>query len=439
MPVLILFLLSAFTHLLFFGWPQEVVFDEVHNGRYVSAYSHAQYYFDVHPPLGKLLTKFFADFVHAPSTIDWTAIGNILPWSVIELRLLPLILGIFLPLIIYYICRNLSFSKAASFAAGMLIVLENSLLVQSRFILFDIIMITFGFLALLLYLIYIRKGMKWLIYASALAASVAFSIKWTGFAFPLVICVTEIIRLKKVSKICGFIFRYVVVGIAAYILVFAVHFAYLTHTGTGDVFMTDRFQSTLIGNPLYGSTTLKPKGFFGKFFELNVEIYDANKTLTATHPYSSSWWSWPLMLRPIFYWQGRETAGGNEYIYLIGNPLIYWLGSAAVLFLISEIIRKKGKDKKALFLVGGYLVNFLPFIFIGRVMFLYHYEAALVFSVLCIAYCLEAYVPRSKKVMATSILLGVTLCLFVFFAPLTYGLKLSDSALHARMWIGSWR
>ena len=38
---------------------------------------------------------------------------------------------------------------------------------------------------------------------------------------------------------------------------------------------------------------------------------------TATHPYSSPWWSWPLMLRPVAYWQDFWEAQG---------PVAYHLG-----------------------------------------------------------------------------------------------------------------
>jgi dolichyl-phosphate-mannose-protein mannosyltransferase len=436
---LILFIASALTHIAYFGWPQEVVFDEVHNGRFISNYANHSYFFDVHPPLGKLLAKFFADIVHAPYNIDWSAIGNSLPWGVILLRLLPVLAGTFLPIIIYYLCRHLSFSKLSSFAAASLVILENSLLVQSRFILFDIIMLLFGFSAVLLYFIYVKKGARWLLYSSAILAAAAFSIKWTGLAFPLIICIAEGQRVGF-KKIAGFVAKYAVTGLIVYLAVFAVHFTYLTHTGPGDAFMTDRFQKTIIGSEHYNDHIM-PKGFFGKVIELNVAMFDANKTLTATHEYSSSWWSWPLMLRPIFYWQGKvdPARDGNEYIYLLGNPLIYWLGAASILFLIWKIAVKKRYEKTGIFLLTAFLVNFIPFIFIGRVMFLYHYEAALVVSIIVLCYCIERYVSERYRAKVTWTLLAVCLILFIFFAPLTYGLHLSDSALHARMWLPSWR
>ncbi len=434
---LILLGLSIITHMAFFGWPAQVVFDEVHNGKFITSYATDSYYFDVHPPLAKLLTKFFGDFINAPYDVDYGAIGNTLPWGVILLRLLPIITGILLPIIIYYICRNLSFSKLVSFAAGALVVLENSLLVQSRFILFDSIMLLFGFTSVLLYLIYIKKQRRWMLYLSVVLATLAFSVKWTGFAYPLLICGAEIIRLKNFRKSIRFVAHYVFIGLFIYMVIFAFHFAYLRHSGPGDPFMTDRFQKTLIDNP-HANDPIEPKKFFGKFIELNVEMYEANQTLNATHAYSSNWLSWPLMIRPIFYWQGKSNVTGNQYIYLLGNPLIYWLGFLSVLFLIWRVIKRK-HTKVLLFILTGFLVNYIPFIFIGRVMFLYHYEAALVFSILAICYILQYEVPEAKRAKVTWALLIVCLVLFIYFAPLTYGTHLSDAALKARMWLPTWR
>ena len=50
--LLALGLLTRFSGL---NWPRQVVFDEVHFGKFVSGYITGRYFFDIHPPLGKLL------------------------------------------------------------------------------------------------------------------------------------------------------------------------------------------------------------------------------------------------------------------------------------------------------------------------------------------------------------------------------------------------
>ncbi len=429
--------ISIITHIPFFGQPSAVVFDEVYMGSFVSSYESGKYYFDIHPPFAKLVTKFFGDIVGVPYNVDFGTIGNALPSDIIILRLLPLIAGILLPLVIYGICRKLNFSKLLSFTAGALLCLENSLVIQSRFILFDSWLLLCGFSAVLLYLFYIKnESKKSLLVLSALLASCAFSIKWTGLAFPLLIMIAELVRTRYIVKVLKFFAVYAIIGLAFYMSIFAIHFAYLTHSGPGDPFMTDRFQKTLIGSQ-YENSDLVPKGFFGKFIELNVEMYEANKTLTATHSYSSPWYSWPLMTRSVFYWQGVQTEEGSSYIYLLGNPLIYLLGTLSILLLAWQALIKKDRNKVLLFILTGFLVNFLPFMFIGRVMFLYHYEAALIFSIIALCYVIQHHIHH--KVITIYIFLMLSLTLFIFFSPLTYGRNLTDGELSARMWLKGWR
>src|SRR3989344_3587357 len=63
--IIILILVSVGVHFAFFGHPNETVFDEVHFGKFVSAYYTHQYYFDIHPPGGKLIIAGFAKLVSA--------------------------------------------------------------------------------------------------------------------------------------------------------------------------------------------------------------------------------------------------------------------------------------------------------------------------------------------------------------------------------------
>ena len=53
--IIILVVLGLVSRLIFLNHPDSLVFDEVHFGKFVSAYFTGEYYFDIHPPLGKLL------------------------------------------------------------------------------------------------------------------------------------------------------------------------------------------------------------------------------------------------------------------------------------------------------------------------------------------------------------------------------------------------
>lgn len=420
----VLLVISLFTHLIFFGHPDSVVFDETYSGQFNQNYAKGEYYFDVHPPLARLLTKGFSDILDVRQDSNFSNIGNHLTDDVLYLRILPLIAGILLPLIVYFICRRLGISDFISFVVGFLLCIENSLIVQSRFILFDSILMFFGFTGLLLYLTYIKdESKKYFLLVSAGFITASFSIKWTGLAFLLLIFLFEIFRNFKsdIKKIFKVFLVYLVVGLVFYFSVFAIHFSLLKNPGPGDAFMTSDFQQ---------------HSLVTKFIELNKEMYRANATLTNPHQYSSTWYSWPLMKRPIFYWQDVDR---EQYIYLLGNPFIYWLGSLSVILLVFSRFFKKINNKTTLFILVGFLVNFLPFMFIGRVMFLYHYQSALVFTVIAIGYIIDTIKIDTIKIVSSFMIVFACLIAFFYFSPLTYGLYLNESQLMNRMWFSTWR
>ncbi|MEX2090563.1 MAG: phospholipid carrier-dependent glycosyltransferase, partial [Candidatus Paceibacterota bacterium] len=92
--------LGFLVHFLFFGHPNQTVFDEVHFGKFVSGYYTHEYYFDIHPPLGKLMIAgfgklfgFSAEGGSAPGG-NFAKIGDEFPDSkYMALRFLPSLAG----------------------------------------------------------------------------------------------------------------------------------------------------------------------------------------------------------------------------------------------------------------------------------------------------------------------------------------------------------
>jgi hypothetical protein len=67
---------------------------------------------------------------------------------------------------------------------------------------------------------------------------------------------------------------------------------------------------------------------------LQKQMYDYHSTLTATHPYGSKWWQWPLIARPISYYYhdfrtGAALQDGHACcvaeIIALPNPAVWWL------------------------------------------------------------------------------------------------------------------
>ncbi|MBX4211762.1 MAG: phospholipid carrier-dependent glycosyltransferase [Candidatus Yanofskybacteria bacterium] len=325
-----LLVLSLLTHFLFFGHPNQTVFDEVHFGKFISGYYTGEYYFDIHPPLGKLIIAGFAKLFHFQPEFSFAEIGEKFPDKKYEaLRFLPSLAGTLLPLVIFALALELGLKRRTAFMAGLFIVLENALLVQSRFILLDSFLLLFGFSTLWFYLRYRHGKGLYNLFLMGILGSFAMSVKWTGASFLALTGVIELLTMIKTRQWQGMVPKvasFIVIPFVIYFSVFAIHFKLLPKTGTGDAFMTPEFQKTLIGNGYQDRTDLKTPNVFDKFIELNAEMYRSNQRLTATHPYGSKWYEWPFMTRPIYYW-----TDDHERIYLLGNPILWWLSTVAVL------------------------------------------------------------------------------------------------------------
>jgi len=154
LPLIILLVLALATRFVFLDYPSEVVFDEVHFGKFVSAYFNHQYYFDIHPPLGKLMIAGFSSLLGFQPGQAFGQIGEQAnARQLFVLRFLPALFGALLPLVFYAIVRVLGGSKKAAFLAGFLIIFDNAFLVESKFILVDSFLFLFGFLSLFIFLL----------------------------------------------------------------------------------------------------------------------------------------------------------------------------------------------------------------------------------------------------------------------------------------------
>ena len=469
--LIILILLSIGVHFAFFGHPNETVFDEVHFGKFVSAYYTHEYYFDIHPPGGKLIIAGFAKIFNFSPEYSFAQIGQAFPDNkYLFLRFLPVLAGTLLPIIIFLLACQLGLRRNASFLAGLLIILENALLTQSRYILLDPFLLLFGFTALFFYFKYrppsrVSSGLipnSYFLIPMAIFSGLAVSIKWTGLSFLAIAGIIEFIHVIKchaptirywlfaIGKLFIFFF---VIPLVVYFSIFIAHFSLLTKSGDGDAFMTPAFQNSLQGSDYANDLQLKPLNTFQKFIELNQEMYTANQTLTATHPYGSKWYTWPFMIRSIYYWNNANmTNGHTERIYLLGNPFIWYLSTIAVFYLLIsslfDFVSTKYKTKKFIFpdssfliLLGGFAINLLPFVGIGRVMFLYHYLTAYIFAILMLAYWVDKFKPHSEKknlmiVLGLALIAGI---FFVYFAPLSYGLDITQDSFTNRLWLLSWQ
>ena len=124
------------------------------------------------------------------------------------------------------------------------------------------------------------------------------------------------------------------------------------------------------------------------------------------HGWGSPWWSWPIMLRPIRYFYGVNGEGLLQVVIAIGNPLIWWSGTLAVLAGIFDVARKAvsrklSADDPMIPIVLGYVFFLVPWIPGTRIPYIYNYLPIYPFAILALAYwLLQALEPPAVGSLA---------------------------------------
>ena len=141
------------------------------------------------------------------------------------------------------------------------------------------------------------------------------------------------------------------------------------------------------------------------------------------HPYASRWYEWILDIRPILFYMNDFSDGTRSSIASFVNPALCWGGLACVLLIMPRAILLR--DKRAGFLCLGYLANLLPWIFIHRILFAYHYFAMTVFLVPALCSVFAPLEKEEPKTFRHSIYGFTALCIILFaaFYPVLSGIR----------------
>ena len=128
-----------------------------------------------------------------------------------------------------------------------------------------------------------------------------------------------------------------------------------------------------------------PAGNHGQtLWDLTVSMFNYHNDLRVPHPASSPWWAWPFDLKPVWWYQGTLANGTGASIYDAGNLVLFWLSIPAVPWVAWQAWRRRS-------LALGIVVfaaasQWLPWVWVDRATFQYHYLTTLPFSFLALAY-----------------------------------------------------
>lgn len=192
---------------------------------------------------------------------------------------------------------------------------------------------------------------------------------------------------------------------------------------------------TLCFIPVVGYTEYS--GLIDKAIKGTQYMFDYHSNLVAEHYYSSPFYEWPIIWMPLLDANDAVNATQVSAVSCMGNPAIWWVGIPCQLYVLFRWIFKR--DKKAGFLCISYLAQYVPWMSISRITFIYHYFPAILFVILMMGYTMmhiKEHFSWGKKAITIYMAIAI-LCFFVFF-PVISGLPVDlEYGLHLR-WLKDW-
>ncbi|MDR7537089.1 MAG: phospholipid carrier-dependent glycosyltransferase, partial [Armatimonadota bacterium] len=173
----------------------------------------------------------------------------------------------------------------------------------------------------------------------------------------------------------------------------------------------------------------------GEVIGLQRWMLTFHASLTQSHPYQSAWWSWPLLLRPIWY-EYREVAPQVvRGILAIGNPVIWWAALPAG--VAAAVVAARSRSLPDAVLLAAFALAYGQYAFISRVLFLYHFLLALPFLLVALARGLGR-VRTAAGDGPVLVYLVLAAAWFVAFLPLLAGRPIAVSHYQRLIWFGTW-
>lgn len=169
-------------------------------------------------------------------------------------------------------------------------------------------------------------------------------------------------------------------------------------------------------------------------------MFKYHSGLTEGHPYGSAWYTWPINMRPIYYYSGSQAnlaEGMGTSIVSMGNPLVWWVGLVCIIPAL--FYTWKRRDKGMLIVFVGFAVQFFPWILVTRVAFIYHYFTAVPFIIFMIIYVIKNLIDDGIiNVHIMWIYFAVVLLFFIIFYPVLTGREISRNYINSIRWFSTW-
>ncbi|OSX81562.1 hypothetical protein BU14_0014s0111 [Porphyra umbilicalis] len=475
--------------------PNAVVYDEYHYGKFLNWTLTHRFFFDVNPPLSKLVLSGIAYLAgYDPTAFEYGNIGEEYPTAAMAwaARLPSAIFGTLAVPLLYRVCRQLRLSRAASTLGASFGLFDTLSVVQSRLIMPEALLVFLCEASFYCALVFwdakrvaaARKKAGTLraldvahvvIYMGLTAtwAGLALATRWTSFATPVLILAVSAFGVPPFLPAPVSVWELLslfVVLVVAYFVSFGAFFEVVPLSGEGNAFMSADFQQCLTSAtaaadaatsrvvsleeaPANASCSLST---WAKFVELNRLISQYSKGVRGDASNGSPWYQWLVNYRGTLYYRTTSPAGEVPatagIIYALMNPAmivivdLLLLAFVAVLFYAVRYRYCRATPvwvndglRRASVLFLGWAGSMLPTMIFYRYGQLYQFLPGLFFAQATAAVVFDIMPVRSVKALAAAVGVAGMAAAYAYWAPWVYALPLSQEQHDARQWLPLWK
>ena len=384
-------------------------FDEIYHARTAWEHLHNVYPYEIsHPPLGKLIIA-VGILLFGMTPFGWRFSGTLF--------------GVLMLPVMYIFVKKMFGSRCCSVCATVVFATDFMHFVQTRIATIDTYAVFFILLMYLFMYLFISEENNSALAFSGLFFGLGAASKWTclyaGAGLAVIWAVYWIVnRTKGLSAFLKNSLLCVIFFIVLPCLIYYLSYLpYASARGIQGCFSREGL-NILLDNQKY--------------------MFSYHSNLVAEHPYSSVWYQWVLNIRPILYYLQYYDDGTRSSFGAFLNPALCWGGLLALFVLLFRAIALC--EKEALFILAGYFAQLVPWVFVKRLTFEYHYFPCSIFLVLALSYVFRLFENETKRgkvyPFAFAALSGA---LFILFYPVLSGIRV-DSSLASQLlgWLPTW-
>jgi dolichyl-phosphate-mannose-protein mannosyltransferase len=423
--------------------------------------------FVVHPPLGKWIIGLGMGAFGADDSVGW--------------RAATAVVGILAVALVIVIGRMLFRSTLIASLAGLFLALDGHAIVMSRVSLLDGILMFVALCGVTAVLLdrrwaELRLAEKvaagplpswgpvlwwrpWLLVAGVVFGLAA-GVKWTGIYFLAAYGVYLVVVDALMRRRAGVPFwgsgAVLKQGPVTFLLVVPIALVAYLLTWTGWLRTSGgwarQWATEAPGNAWTGATAWVPD-WAQSLWHYHVQMYDYSINLRATHPYEANPLTWLLMTRPTSMYFADQAEGVDgctavrcaEAITSVANPLIWYAGVAALLYLLYRLARYR--EWRAGFVLMGLVAGYLPWmLYLDRTVFQFYCVVFQPYMMLALAMTAgivmgspqDARPKRTRGLVIVLVFVALAAALTAFFYPLWTGQQTSFAFWQAHMWLPSW-